>query len=141
MIYNNTMIKYDIKCGNDHVFESWFDSSDRCDELLKTKAVECPICENVDCNKALMAPNIPKKGGAPKTDYAQAQEGRKELIAWVEKNCDDVGEDFTEEVRAIHYGEKEERNIYGTTTTEEEAELREEGINIINIGSKQPTKQ
>lgn len=141
MIYNNTMIKYDIKCSNGHVYESWFENSSVCAKLLKNNAVECPICGDTNNSKAIMAPNIPKKGDAPKSDYSQAIDDRQAFVEWVETNCDDVGEDFTEEVRAIHYDEKESRNIYGTTTNEEAAELREEGIDIINIGSKSPTKQ
>jgi len=44
------------------------------------------------------------------------------------KNCENVGENFAEEARAIHYGEKPERGIYGSTTPKESAELKEEGI-------------
>ncbi len=135
------MIKYDIKCSNDHIYESWFDSSSRCAELLKDNALECPICGDMNNSKALMAPSISKKNEAPKSDYKQASEDRQAFVDWVETNCDDVGEDFPEEVRSIHYGEKESRNIYGTTTAQEAEELKEEGIDIINIGSRPPTKQ
>jgi hypothetical protein len=48
----------------------------------------------------------------------------------VEKNFDNVGEDFAEEARKIHHGEVEKRNIYGDTSKREAQELREEGIDI-----------
>jgi len=44
------------------------------------------------------------------------------------KNCENVGSDFAEEARAIHYGEKPERGIYGSATPKETAELKDEGI-------------
>ena len=135
------MIKYNIKCGNDHVFESWFNNSTKCDEMMKENLVECPVCGDTDCSKALMAPNIPKKGGRPKSDYSQTSDDRAEAIDWVEKNCDDVGENFANEVRAIHYGDKEGRNIYGTTTKNEAHELRNEGIDVINLGTARSKKQ
>ena len=46
----------------------------------------------------------------------------------IAKNCENVGENFAEEARAIHYGEKPERGIYGSTTPEESEVLKEEGI-------------
>jgi len=43
-------------------------------------------------------------------------------------NCDDVGDKFADEARAIHYGEKPERGIYGRASQLEAKALREEGI-------------
>ena len=37
----------------------------------------------------------------------------------VENNFDYVGDKFADEARSMHYGEKEEREIYGETTLEE----------------------
>lgn len=125
-----------MKCGNGHEFESWFNNSSKCDELMKKKLVECPVCGDTNCTKALMAPNIPKKGRAPKSDYAQAREDRQLAKEWADKNCVDVGENFADEVRAMHYGDKENRNVQGITTEEEASKLRDEGIEIINLGPK-----
>lgn len=52
---------------------------------------------------------------------------------FVEKNFEDVGNDFTDEVRKIHYGESEERGIRGQATAEEVADLEEEGISTLSI--------
>ena len=46
----------------------------------------------------------------------------------VEKNFENVGERFPEEARRIHYGEAEEREIFGQASLEEAKELVEEGI-------------
>lgn len=51
----------------------------------------------------------------------------------VEKTCDYVGDRFAEEARRMHYGETDERGIYGEASMEETAELVEEGINIMPI--------
>lgn len=52
---------------------------------------------------------------------------------FVEKNFEDVGTGFSEEVRKIHYGETEERGIRGQATAEEVADLEEEGISTLSI--------
>ena len=48
----------------------------------------------------------------------------------VETNAENVGNNFAEEARKIHYKETEERGIYGHTSSEEAAALVEEGIEI-----------
>ena len=48
----------------------------------------------------------------------------------VEKECDFVGDRFAEEARRIHYGEAEERGIYGRSTPEDAEALAEEGIEV-----------
>ena len=46
----------------------------------------------------------------------------------IEKTCDYVGDNFAEEAKAMHYGETEERGIYGEATAEEAIELQEEEV-------------
>lgn len=136
MIYNGTMIKYDVICKNEHIWEMWFNNSAGCDEQLGQNAVECPICEDTGVSKSLMAPNITKKGNATKSDYRSAHEEEKAAMDWIDKNCPDVGEDFADEVRAMYYGDKEERNIQGSASYEEAKDLIDEGIDVINLGPK-----
>jgi len=45
----------------------------------------------------------------------------------------DVGRDFAEQARKIHYGEADPRGIYGEATTEEARELLEEGIDVLPL--------
>lgn len=59
--------------------------------------------------------------------YARMREMQKTIT----DHCDDVGEQFAEEARKIHYGEAEERGIYGQTSPEEAEALAEEGIEAI----------
>lgn len=55
------------------------------------------------------------------------------LRAKVEATCDYVGDDFPEEARRIHYGEVEERGIYGEATPQEAEALRDEGVEVARI--------
>jgi hypothetical protein len=48
----------------------------------------------------------------------------------VEDNYEYVGEKFPDEARAMHYEEKESKDIYGETSIEEAKDLIEEGINV-----------
>ena len=57
------------------------------------------------------------------------REVRKQVLA----NAEDVGENFGSEARKIHYGESEQRGIYGQTSPEEAVELIEEGINVVPL--------
>ena len=51
----------------------------------------------------------------------------------IRQECRDVGNDFAEEARKIHYGEVEPEGIYGQATAEEREELNEEGIEIMDM--------
>jgi len=64
---------------------------------------------------------------------SEAQKVFAKLKNHVEENCDYVGGDFAAEARKIHYGESEERGIYGESTKEETTELLEEGIDIMPL--------
>ncbi len=57
------------------------------------------------------------------------REFRKQVVA----NSDYVGDKFAEEARKIHYGESEERGIYGETTPDDAKELLEEGIELMPL--------
>ena len=41
------------------------------------------------------------------------------LRSLIEANCDDVGREFPEQARRIHYGETDQRNIYGEASADE----------------------
>jgi len=60
-------------------------------------------------------------------------EAMRALKSKVESECDDVGTGFAEEARKIHYGETEERGIYGDATVAEAKELLEEGVDILPL--------
>lgn len=130
------MIKYNLICDRDHEFEIWFSKGSDFDEQAPKGLINCPICGSAKVEKAIMAPNVStsrKKEAAAqkhaeslKLMNAAAAKIRKEI----EDNCDYVGGKFADEARAIHYGEKPQRAIYGEASPDEAAELQDEGVGI-----------
>jgi hypothetical protein len=59
------------------------------------------------------------------------QEAWMKMVKHVIANTEDVGQNFAEEARKMHYGESEERNIRGQASVEETQELLEEGIDVM----------
>ena len=124
------MISYDLRCAKDHVFEAWFRNSDAYDKQVKKKAGACPVCGSTKVEKTIMAPRIAKgdSGGSDNVSPEAMQQMLVKLRKTVEENCDYVGADFPEEARKIHYGETEQRDIYGEASEKEASELADEGI-------------
>ena len=52
------------------------------------------------------------------------------LRKFVEANAEYVGPRFPEEARKIHYGETDEKHIYGEASLQDVKELVEEGVDI-----------
>ena len=52
---------------------------------------------------------------------------------------EDVGDNFAEEARRLHYGESEPRNIRGETTPAEEKDLQSEGVAFLKVAIPKPT--
>ena len=67
---------------------------------------------------------------APDPKTAVLLDAMRKLKNHITENAEYVGKDFAEEARKIHYGETEERGIYGETTPQEAEGLREEGIEV-----------
>lgn len=152
------MIRFSLRCENDHQFESWFKDSAAYDKMAGAGLVECPTCGGTHVSKALMTPAVAKAPGVkgrpeasvpakvpaptppadgprhaagpmPAQVVALLQRMRQEI----ETNCDYVGPDFAREARRIHDGEVEARGIYGEASDEEAEALRDDGIEIARI--------
>lgn len=54
------MIKYTLRCSEGHVFENWFASSSKFDEMSAAGEHSCPECGSSDVSKTIMAPNVAK---------------------------------------------------------------------------------
>lgn len=57
----------------------------------------------------------------------------RQLVSMMQANSEDVGDAFVEEARRIHYCDAPERSIRGNATTDECAELEEEGITVLRL--------
>ena len=132
------MIKYNLKCSNKHEFESWFSNSNEFEKLKSKNLIECIYCKSKQVDKSIMSPIVLNKDEKIKKDKSleNFKKVKKELFKirkFVEKNFENVGKDFPQEVRNVYYNKRENKNIYGHTTQEQAEELKEEGIDIASI--------
>ena len=79
-----------------------------------------------------MSPSVAKTNEcAPtKTAAETVRQYAAGLQSFIKHNAEYVGPRFAEEARKIHYGEVDERHIYGESTTSEVKDLIEEGIEV-----------
>ena len=123
------MIRYTLNCNNGHQFDSWFSDSVSFEKLREKGHLECAICSSKEVAKSLMAPVVaPKKKETLLSKQSALEKEIKALKQKIKATATDVGENFSAEARAMHYGEKEEKPIVGKTTIDEAKELAEEGI-------------
>ena len=133
------MIKYNLKCQNEHEFESWFSNSHEFDKLNKKDLLECIYCSSKKINKSIMAPMVSYAKNKDELIEKLSKDFKKEknkllkLRKYIEKNFDYVGKDFSRKVREVYYDKKSNKAFYGTTTSKEREELAEEGIDLLSI--------
>ena len=130
------MIKYNLICKCGKTFESWFPSSAEYDVLMKKKLINCIYCNSTSVKKTIMAPNVFSKSNQISKKTKLEKNIKKQLLdfrRYIEKNCKNVGDNFSQEARSIYYDKKTSKGIYGKTTPEETAELLEEGIEVATI--------
>ena len=148
------MIKYALKCHENHTFESWFQSADAFEKLQANSMVACPECGSTSVKKALMAPPVrPARSAAivqkqpTETESVPEQptKGEQEsalakLKSEIEANSDYVGDSFAKEARAMHLGEAPERSIYGEAKAEDAKSLIEDGVPVLPLPFR-PTRK
>lgn len=126
------MIVYNLRCKSSHEFEGWFKDSSAFDAQAGSGKLVCPICNSRKVEKAIMAPSVSgtKKNVSAPEEMRRMRQFMTGLRKHVLENAENVGKNFAEEARKIHYGEIAERPIYGDSTVEEAMELVEEGIDV-----------
>ncbi len=130
------MIKYNLFCSCSKTFESWFSSSTEYEVLKRKKLINCIYCGSTSVQKTVMSPNLRSKSNKDSKNYKIEKSIKKQLAEvrrYIEKNCKNVGDNFPQEARSIHYDKKTSKGIYGKATPEETAELLEEGIDVTTI--------
>ena len=131
------MIKYLLKCKDNHEFESWFSDSLEYEKLKKKKLIECIFCKTKDVDKSIMSPNVLSKNSIEiknnNKEFAKFKKNLLKVKKYIEKNFEFVGDRFPREVREIYYDNKKNKNIYGTASLKERLELEEEGIELASI--------
>lgn len=130
------MILFELRCARDHHFEGWFRDGAAYDAQVAAGEIACPVCGDTQVSKAIMAPRLNKATGQSLDIQGAAQEMRRMLLdlrQTVEQTCDYVGDNFADEARKIHYGDVEERPIYGEASAEQASELEAEGIAVARV--------
>ena len=133
------MIKYILKCHNEHEFESWFSNSDEFEKLNNKNLLECIYCSSKNIKKSIMAPMVSSSRNENENfeiinkDFKKEKNKLLKLRKYIEKNFEYVGKDFSKKVREVYYDKKSKKAIYGTTTPRKGRIIR--GRNRFTINS------
>jgi hypothetical protein len=143
---------FDLQCSAHHSFEGWFGSEADFVGQLARQLVQCPVCGDAQIEKLLSAPRLnlgraqlPQTESAdsavpaatsvndvvlaaPQTEVTQALLRMAKAML---EQTQDVGSQFAEEARKIHYGESQARAIRGQATPQQTRDLLEEGVQVI----------
>lgn len=141
------MIRFNLKCHQDHAFESWFANDAAFGTLQARGHVACPVCGSAQVDKALMAPTVRPARKAASTHQgtltqpqSEVELALAEMRRQVQENSDYVGVNFVAEARKMHAGEVPERSIYGEAKLDEAKALLEEGVQIAPLPFMPPRK-
>ena len=153
-------MKFNLRCNLDHDFEGWFPNKDELLKQIDKGLVECPYCGTINVKKTLSSPNISTKSNKKLTDTTknlnssssklqdvndnfeskntvfnnyELRKIYKNLQKTIEKEFTNVGSNFANEARKIHYGEKKPKNIYGKCSESERVDLEKEGVDFASI--------
>ncbi len=126
------MIVYNLRCENSHEFEGWFQSGAAFDEQAASGKLVCPMCSTHKIEKGIMAPAVAgtKKDAPAADELKKMRQFMTGMRKYIKENAEYVGPKFPEEARKIHYGETDERHIYGEATVKEAKELIDEGVEV-----------
>jgi hypothetical protein len=152
------MIRFTLRCAQDHRFDSWFPSADAFDRLRASGHLICAECGDTAVDKAPMAPAVatprhdeprhdaPRhdahrhdahRHDAPRPDAPrlEPQAGARAaalqaLKKKIEAETDYVGDAFAREARAIHDGLAPDRPIWGEARPEDARALIDDGVPI-----------
>ena len=151
------MIKYQLKCrskicSDEKEFDGWFKSIDAYEKQKLQRLINCPICGSDKVEKLLTTPSL--KTNKNKTSdikdklFKNSKKNEtflgnvdsdnistllRTLKKEVQKKSTFVGNEFVSQVRSMKEGKIKEKPIHGHGTNKEIKELRDEGIDVINI--------
>jgi len=143
------MKSFNLMCDQGHGFELMVKSAEALEEQQVRGLVTCPYCDSAEVTRTLTTPTVRggkgrgqpaphlamAKGatGGPGPSQAELEKAYRALAsmrAEVEKTHENVGTKFADQARAMHYGEIEERGIYGDATPSQVKDLVDEGVGI-----------
>ena len=150
------MIKYKLKCktefcSNQKEFDGWFQNIEAFENQKKQGLITCPICGSDEIVKLLTTPslNTTKKFKDVKNKINSTLIAEDNLMAntnlknvstilrtikkEIQKNSTFVGKEFVSQVRSMKEGKIKEKPIHGHGSNKEIQELRDDGIDVLNI--------
>ena len=148
------MIKYKLKCKsgfclNEKEFDGWFQSIKAYEKQKLQRLINCPICGSDEVVKSLTTPNLKINKNKISVDIDKNPKNKNKFLAnetsenistllrtlkkEIQKNSTYVGNEFVSQVRSMKEGKIKEKPIHGQGTHEEIQELRDEGIDVVNI--------
>jgi len=157
------MIVFDLECrAGGHRFEGWFSSAEDFASQRARGLVSCPTCGAPEVEKALSALHVGRKGnqlqvaapvaevmpaavsasvarpqaalsGPMRPDAAAMLQAMAAMQTEMLKSSTWVGNSFAEDVRAMHYGEKDVALVHGRASPGEVKDLLEEGIPVAPV--------
>ena len=141
------MIVFDLLCASGHRFEGWFASATEFASQNERQLVSCPSCGSAHVERVPSATRANLGAQPPKVDkkpektpdmegkdpFAIAQMLYSRMLDELITKSEDVGKQFPEEARRIHYKEAPARAIRGQATPEEHSELVDEGIPVMRL--------
>jgi hypothetical protein len=139
------MIVFDLLCVLGHRFEGWFGSADEFADQKRRSLLSCPSCGSAQVERVPSASRVNLGATAPQPAPAQSPEieGRdpiaiaqmlySRMLDELLTKTEDVGNDFPDEARRIHYEEAPARAIRGRATEAEHRDLVDEGVPVARL--------
>ena len=152
------MIKYKLKCKSDYCtekieFDGWFQNIEAYEKQKHLGMINCPICGGDKILKLLTTPNLKtsKNNNVEDTNnnIKTAIAENNSLLAngnlknistilrtlkkEIQKHSTFVGDEFVSKVRSMKEGKIIEKPVHGHGTQKEIQELRDDGIDVVNI--------
>lgn len=133
---------FNLCCELDHAFEGWFASHAEFDRQRDAGLIECPLCGSQAVQKLPSAPRlnlsgalepVPVREPVAMPNEAAMRAMLAQMARHIVANTEDVGEQFPEEARRIHYEEVPKRSIRGLASRDEAAALEDEGIDVMSL--------
>ena len=151
------MIKYKLKCRSkicsyEKEFDGWFQSIEAYEKQKQHRLINCPICGSDKVEKLLTTPSL-KTNKNKTSDFKDKKFNNSKnnetflgnvgsdyiptllrtLKKEVQKNSTFVGNEFVSQARSMKEGKIREKPIHGHGNSKEIEELRDEGIDVVNI--------
>ena len=153
------MIKYRLKCKSTYCcekneFDGWFQNIEAFEKQMLSGLINCPVCDSDNIIKLLTTPNLIKEKSQKSKNIKLennkrflgseksylGNEKKKNITTMlrtikkeIQKNSTFVGDKFVSKARSMKEGKIKEKPIHGHGSKKEIQELRDEGIDVVNI--------